>query len=224
MIAAVVPVKALAASKSRLAGGDRSRIEQLSLAMMGDVLEALLGVSRLARVVVVTPDHAVARAAESVGAEALLREDPGLNPAIEAAAAEVAPGPEDGVLVVLGDVAAASSADLSHLVGAVETPGVALAPSRDGGTSALLRVPRDVIPACFGADSARRHREAAAEAGVPCRELPLASLAIDVDVAADVRAILTCETLGKRTRAALGVLESDAVRPVAESPSGGPRT
>jgi 2-phospho-L-lactate guanylyltransferase len=128
------------------------------------------------------------------------------------------------VLVVLGDVAAASSADLSRLVGAVETPGAALAPSRDGGTSALLRVPRDVIPACFGADSARRHREAAAEAGVPCRVLPLASLAIDVDVAADVHAILTCETLGKRTRAALGALESDAVRPVAESPSGGPRT
>jgi len=224
VIAAVVPVKTLAASKSRLAGDDRRRIEQLSLAMMGDVLEALLGVPTLARVAVVTPDATVAREAESVGAEALLRDDPGLNPAIEAAAAEVAPQPDDGVLVVLGDVAAASSGDLARLVGAIQAPGVALAPSRDGGTSALLRLPRDVIEARFGPDSARRHREAASEAGVPCQVLSLASLAIDVDVAEDARAILACPTLGRRTRAALEALEPGLELRIGGCPERGPRT
>ena len=206
MIAAVVPVKALAGSKTRLAGGDRRAIEQLSLAMMGDVVDALLLVPALDRVVVVTPDEEVAREARSAGAEALLRDDPGLNAAIEAAAALVAPGPGDGVLVVLGDVAAASSDELSQLVASLEGSGVALAPSRDGGTSALLRIPRDAIPACFGADSAKRHRDEAARAGVPYRELLLPSLAIDVDVAEDARAILACETLGPRTRRALRLL------------------
>ena len=161
MIAAVVPVKALAESKSRLfPERPRGDVEALSLAMMGDVIACLRAVPALARVVVVTPDTAVARSAEAQGAEALLYTDPGLNPAIEAASAEVA-GPQDGVLVVLGDVAAADPAEVAELVGAAPARGVALAPSRDGGTSALLRRPPNVISACFGRDSAKRHREAA---------------------------------------------------------------
>lgn len=206
MIVALVPVKALAGAKSRLAPGDRDAIERLSLAMMGDVIEALLGVPALERVAVVTPDPTVAREASALGAQALLRDDPGLNAAIEAGAAQLAPSPEDGLLVVLGDVAAASTAELAQLIDAAPERGVALAPSRDGGTSALLRRPRDVIPAHFGADSAKRHREAAAHAGVPLCELALPSLAIDVDVADDVRAILGVASLGRRTRAALEAL------------------
>lgn len=206
MIVALVPVKALAGAKSRLAPGDRDAIERLSLAMMGDVIEALLGVPALERVAVVTPDPTVAREASALGAQALLRDDPGLNAAIEAGAAQLAPSPEDGLLVVLGDVAAASATELAQLIDAAPARGVALAPSRDGGTSALLRRPRDVIPAHFGADSAKRHREAAAHAGVPLCELALPSLAIDVDVADDVQAILGVASLGRRTRAALEAL------------------
>ena len=203
MIAALVPVKALAASKSRLAGGDRREIEALSLAMLGDVVEALRRVPELARVAVVTPDAAVADAARAAGADALLRADPGLNPAIEAASRELAPGAGDGVLVVLGDVAAVDPRDVSRLIRATPRPGIGLAPSRDGGTSALLRIPRGAIPARFGPDSAKRHRSEAERAGVPYVELSLPSLAIDVDVADDARAILACDTLGPRTRAAL---------------------
>ena len=76
------------------------------------------------------------------------------------------------------------------------------------GTSALFRLPRDVIRARFGADSAKRHREAAERAaGVSYRELSLPSLAIDVDVEKDAREILACPTLGRRTREALQRLE-----------------
>jgi 2-phospho-L-lactate guanylyltransferase len=210
MIAAAVPVKALAGAKSRLAPGDRAAIEHLSLAMMGDVLEALLGVPALARVAVVTPDETVAREALACGAEALLRDDPGLNPAIEAASAELAPEPDDAILIVLGDVAAATAAELAQLVEALPGRGAALAPSRDGGTSALLRRPRDVFPARFGPDSAKRHHEAALAAGVPLAILALPSLAIDVDVAEDVREILTVASLGRRTRAALEALVAPA--------------
>ena len=203
MIAAVVPVKALAESKSRLFP-ERARrdVEALSLAMMGDVITCLREVSGIARVVVVTPDPAVARSAEADGAHALVREQPGLNPAIEAACAEFA-GPDSAALVVLGDVAAADPREVAQLLDAAPARGVALAPSRDGGTSALLRRPCDVIPARFGRDSAKRHREAAAAAGAPLVELALPSLAIDVDLSEDARAILAQPTLGVRTRALL---------------------
>jgi 2-phospho-L-lactate guanylyltransferase len=201
--AAVVPVKALAEAKSRLfPERARSDVEALSLAMMGDLIACLKSAAGIARVVVVTPDSAVASAAQAQGAQALLRSEPGLNPAIEAASAAFA-GTGDGVLVVLGDVAAADPREIAQLLDAAPARGVALAPSRDGGTSALLRRPADVIPACFGPDSARRHREAAAAAKSALVELSLASLAIDVDRAEDARAILALPTLGARTRALL---------------------
>jgi 2-phospho-L-lactate guanylyltransferase len=208
MIGAVVPVKTLAASKSRLLphlGADGAR--RLCLAMLGDVLEALARVPQLARVAVVTPDAAVAAAARESGAEALLRPDPGLNPAVEAAAAELAPGPEDGVLVVLGDVAGVRGEDVAALLEAAPSRGVALAPSNDGGTAALLRVPRDVIPAGFGPGSAKVHRSLAERAGVVFREVPLPSLAIDLDEPEDLETFLCGDGSGPRTRALLRELE-----------------
>jgi 2-phospho-L-lactate guanylyltransferase len=213
MIAALVPVKALPAAKSRLLpylGADAAR--RLSIAMLGDVLEALARVPSLARVAVVTPDTTVAQAARDAGAEALLQPDPGLNPAVESAGALLAPGPEDGLLVVLGDVAGVSDAEIETLIGALSGRGVALAPSRDGGTSALLRIPRDVIPAGFGPGSAKVHRDLAERAGVPFHEVALPSLAIDVDEPADLEALRRGASAGPRTRALLRELDSNARR------------
>jgi 2-phospho-L-lactate guanylyltransferase len=211
VIAAVVPAKSLSGAKSRLLRGlPRPAVERLCLAMLGDVIDALRRVRGLARVAVVTPDAAVAAAARGAGAEVLLRPDPGLNEAIEAAAAAVAPGPDDGVLVVLGDVAGALPAELERLLAALPARGVALAASRDGGTCALLRVPRDVIAAGFGPDSARVHRERAARAGVPCVELALPSLGVDVDEPEDLAALRLSGGGGVRTRALLAELDVEA--------------
>lgn len=203
MIAGVVPVKSLDAPKSRL----RPRlgamgVRALTLAMLGDVVEALLAVPELSRVGVVTPDAAVAEFAREAGAEALLREDPGLNAAVDAAAAELT-GPGDAALTLLGDVAGARPEDLSRLVAAAPERGVALAPSRDGGTAALVRVPPRVVAGGFGPASARRHRELAEAAGVACVELALPSLAIDVDAAADLDDLLASDAAAPRTRALL---------------------
>jgi 2-phospho-L-lactate guanylyltransferase len=211
VIAAVVPAKALSGAKSRLLRElSRADVERLCLAMLGDVVAALRGVPALAHTVVVTPDQAVAAAARGAGAEVLLRPDPGLNAAIDAAAAIVAPGAEDGVLVVLGDVAGARSPEIERLLRALPGRGVALAASRDGGTCALLRVPRDVIPAAFGRGSAARHRELAARAGVTCVELDLPSLAIDVDEPEDLAALRETGGAGPRTQVVLEELAAAA--------------
>jgi 2-phospho-L-lactate guanylyltransferase len=211
VIAAVVPAKGLSGAKSRLLRElSRADVERLCLAMLGDVVAALRGVPALARVVVVTPDPAVAAAARGAGAEVLLRPDPGLNAAIDAAAAIVAPGAQDGLLVVLGDVAGARPPEIERLLRALPGRGVALAASRDGGTCALLRVPRDVIPAGFGPGSAARHRELAARAGVACVELDLPSLAIDVDEPEDLAELRESGSAGPRTRAILEELSAAA--------------
>jgi 2-phospho-L-lactate guanylyltransferase len=209
--AAVVPVKRLADSKSRLLPDlSRRELEALALAMAEDVLAALLATPEIERVAVATPDARVADAARELGAEALLGPDPGLNEAVEAAAAKLHLADDAPLLVVLGDVAAADPAELSQLFAELDTmppgPAAVMAPSRDGGTCALLRRPHDAFPARFGRGSAPRHRDAARAAGVELRELDLRSLALDLDCADDVEQFVEEETGGPRTRALLGQL------------------
>jgi 2-phospho-L-lactate guanylyltransferase len=209
--AAIVPIKSLSAGKSRLEGAlDRARLEQLCLAMMADVVSALLDCGVIDRVVVATPDGAAAEAARALGAEAFLGPDPGLNAAIERATQRLASEGAMLVMTVLGDVAAAEPADFRRLVEGVtdladETNGTAvgLAPAADGGTAALVRQPPDAIEARFGADSAARHRAECKRHDVPLRELDLASLRLDLDRVADVDAFLESGRSGSRTRAAL---------------------
>lgn len=211
MIAALVPVKQLAAGKSRLLPdlGEPQR-EALALAMLRDVLDALQRAERIDRVAVVTPDDGVARATEQAGAEAIRHPLPGLNRSLEAGAAALALAPDDGLLVVLGDVAGALPGDIDALCSALDPqtgPAVALAPASDGGTAALLRRPPDAIAACFGPDSAKRHREAAAAAGTACHEVVLPSLSIDLDTGSDIDAFLASPTGGPHTRALLATLQ-----------------
>jgi 2-phospho-L-lactate guanylyltransferase len=166
-------------------------------------------VRALDRIAVATPDPRLAEIAHKVGAEVLSASVVGLNPSIEAACAVLAPTADDAALVVLGDVAGAQAADIEALLDAGVRRGVALAPSNDGGTSALLRTPRDIIPAAFGPKSARAHRQLAASAGVSFEELALPSLAIDIDERADLEKFASSASAGTRTRALLRELLPD---------------
>jgi len=200
---ALIPVKRLAAGKSRLAAAlGRETTRQLTLAMLGDVVEATRASGCVDRIVVVTPDPEVAEAAVGFGAEARVADDPGLNAALDAASAALA-DPKGVLLVVLGDVAGARGEELAQLFAAADGtsgPVAALAPARDGGTAALLRRPPDAIPGRFGPDSAKAHRAAAEQAAVRFVELPLPSLAIDLDRIEDARALAAGDAAGPRTR------------------------
>jgi len=204
MIGALVPVKMLAATKSRMLPAlDRPAVEWLAIAMLGDVLEALQKVRALDRIAVATPDSRLADVARKFGAEWLADSVNGLNPAVEAGCARLAPARGDTALVVLGDVAGVQAADIETLLDAGKRSAVVLVPSNDGGTAALLRTPHDAIPAAFGPDSARAHRDLAASARVSFEELALPSLAIDIDERADLEAFARGATAGRRTLALL---------------------
>jgi 2-phospho-L-lactate/phosphoenolpyruvate guanylyltransferase len=220
MTIALIPVKRLEESKSRLLPelADAAR-QALTLAMLEDLIEALTRTGCIDRIAVTTPDPLVARRAEAAGAEVLLRPEPGLNAALEDAAERLAPSPAEALLIVLGDVAGALAADFRRLVdeaGEGKT-GVWLAPSADGGTSALLLRPARAIAFRFGPSSAARHREAAREARIAYHELPLPSLAIDLDQPEDLSAFLATSGGGTRTRALLESLRT-ANRPERSAP------
>jgi 2-phospho-L-lactate guanylyltransferase len=214
MSLAIVPIKHLSRGKTRLSSRlERGDLEQLSLAMLRDIVQALQQTPSVDRTAVVTPDESVASCASAAGAIALLRTDPGLNESIDTATRELA-APGESSLVILGDVAGALPDDLERMYGQLDRASnekhqmhssaprseVVLAPSRDGGTAALLRAPANAIPSRFGPQSCRAHREQAEQRGVSYRELALPSLAIDLDRPEDVDDFLAHTHGGKETR------------------------
>ncbi|CAG0964339.1 2-phospho-L-lactate guanylyltransferase [Myxococcaceae bacterium] len=214
MIAALVPVKRLEQSKSRLRPGlAPDTLRELTLAMLADVVDALRAAPEIGTVAVVTEDPKVASAASSFGARPLLRSDEGLNASLDGAREVLSREGATALLVVLGDVPGLSATDVRAIceAGAALGPrGAVLVPARDGGTAALLRTPPDVLESRFGPESAARHRDEATRNGVPFRELASAALAIDLDRPEDVEAFLAGPGAGPRTRAVLGVRDRAA--------------
>ena len=207
MTIALIPVKRLEESKSRLLPQlPDARRQALTLAMLEDLIDSLSQTTGIDRIAITTPDPVVAEHASRAGAEILMREEPGLNAALEDGRARLKPGDGEGFMIVLGDVAGALPSDFEKMIEAgkqSENPGVWLAPSSDGGTSALLQLPPSAIPCCFGRESAQRHQAAAETAGVAYHEIHLDSLSIDLDQPEDLEAFLKANSGGPRTRALL---------------------
>ncbi|KGM03682.1 2-phospho-L-lactate guanylyltransferase, partial [Cellulomonas cellasea DSM 20118] len=116
----VVPVKAAALGKTRLAGTlDPGARTALVRAMAGDTLAAVSTARAVARVVVVTGDAAFgATAAELPGVEVLAeRTAVGLDAAVGLGIARARDlAPHDGVAVVLGDLPALRPDELDDVL------------------------------------------------------------------------------------------------------------
>ena len=194
---AVVPVKDARVGKSRLAGvlADDARAD-LVREMAAATVGALLGSSRVAGVVLVTPDVPLAR--RLAGPDVVVVGDPGPPPG------DAAPGPHAGldaavlagarhalavapgapVVVVLGDLPSLTPTDVDAvLADAARWPRAHVADAAGTGTTVLTATwPWSVRPS-FGPGSSARH----AAAGHVLLDVPPTSGARhDVDVAADL--------------------------------------
>jgi len=204
MLTALVPVKALELSKSRLRTLlPPEVIRELSLAMLSDVLTALLQTPGIDRIAVATPDATVASAAKALRAQVLLRQDAGLNLSITNAATQLAQEGMTELLVVMGDLpgvtadALATMLDLRRELG---TTAVVIAVSNDGGTTALLRAPWNIIPNAYGPESASRHYDLAMRVKVPVRCIRTEGLLLDLDQPEDIEAFLASQSHAVHTR------------------------
>ncbi len=226
MIAALVPVKALRHSKSRLRPvlSDDHR-HALVLAMLEDVLRLLAGVPAVATTAVVSPDADVLAFARRFGAQAI-REPPlsvskGLNAALTFASDVLSGQGASSLLVLPVDVPLATTADIQAILDASHAnPSIVLCPSRSGGTNALALRPPGTIPFRFGHRSSAAHQREARARGLPLTVLPLPSLAFDIDRPNDLAAILA-EPNGTRSRELLASLPP---HPLILSPSKDERT
>lgn len=213
LVDALIPVRALGASKARLDGLlSRREREQLAGAMLEDVLAAVRATPALRRVWIVTSDAAAAALAEAHGAAVLPEVAAAgaspLNAALEGARTAILARDDapEALLVLPLDVPAISPATLTAFLRGLAAGGgplVRICPSRrDGGTSGLLLRPPAIIPFRYGADSAAAHARAGSAAGATVTLRPLPLLQDDVDVPEDIERLLR-GPCGERTRAVL---------------------
>jgi 2-phospho-L-lactate guanylyltransferase len=191
---AAVPVKGLGDPKSRLSTllSKDERIK-LTLAMMRDVLSALLGARGLAGVLAISPDRTVLDAACVAGADAECETTPaGYNHAVAQAARRLAGEGAGGVMVIPGDVPLVNTALVGELLarhGAA--PSVTIVPARDGdGTNALILSPPGLMAPAFGPGSFARHAGNARALGIEPTVLERPDLGLDIDTADDLGVLL----------------------------------
>jgi 2-phospho-L-lactate/phosphoenolpyruvate guanylyltransferase len=185
---AVVPVKDLRGTKSRLAPVlDPGARAGLTLYMMGRVVGAIREAG-IEDVCVVSPDRMVLEEAKRRGATPLIQESRGLNPALEEGRRRAMGLGASKLLVLPADLPLLDAEDvLAVLREAGGEPTVVIAP--DGarsGTNALLIQPPDVLPFAFGTGSFEAHVGAARRRGLDVRVCERSHLAFDLDTAGDL--------------------------------------
>jgi 2-phospho-L-lactate guanylyltransferase len=201
-IAIVLPVKPFHLAKRRLSPAlcEASRAN-LARAMLEDVLDVATDQSFGATVFVVTADSHVAQIATARGASVVPeRFASGMSHAVCRAVPDVRRAGLETLLVIPSDVPLITVDDVRAIlhVRANERDVVLVPARRDGGTNGMAYGSSVDMPLRFGEDSFERHADAATGCGLEPRRLWLERISLDVDMPADVEALLA---QGDATRA-----------------------
>jgi len=190
VIAALVPIKALSEVKERLASIlDPQERKALALAMLTDVVTALLGAASIAYLAVVSPDPEALQYAEKLGAHPIPEPSHtrGINASLSYGVYFLSQKGATAVLVVPADLPTLAPSLVDEVIQALPQPkGMAIVPSAEGGTNALALRPPQAIPFRFGPKSFTAHRREAVARGIPTVVLRLETLAYDVDSPQDL--------------------------------------
>ena len=180
-LAALIPVKAFAAGKTRLktALEDDDR-EQLARRLAAAVVQACGPLAPH----VVCDDDGVAHWATSLGASVIRVDGPGLNRAVRAGVSALAASGFQRALIAHADLA-----DPSGLVGLADRDGIVLVPDLDLAGTNVLVVPTDAgFSFSYGENSFARHLSEAERLGLPIHIVTDAGLGLDLDDPDDLAA------------------------------------
>jgi len=200
---AVVPIKRLAVAKQRLAAVLGDAREEFAFLLACRTLDILFQSSRLAGLIVVTPDPRIAAHAASRGACTLDDGDRPLNEACSLGLAAAAAKGASIAALMPSDLGALTAEGLSDVIDAYlrlrerAGPGaVGLVRCKEGtGTNMVLLDPAEPFQPSFGEQSFERHLEGLRERA---HEIESAPVSFDVDSPADLRRLAAM--LGEQTR------------------------
>ena len=193
---AVIPVKDLAGAKQRLAPvlAPKER-QELFLAMLEDVLAALVTTSSLDGIAMITRDANAREMARQVGAEVISEDkNDGQTAAVNFGIAQLMSRGVSTILQVPADVPLALASEFEQAITihrAVITPAVTIVPARDQqGSNCVLCSPPNALPLRFGNNSFYPHLDAARRLGIQPTILPLSGLGLDIDTPDDLTELL----------------------------------
>ena len=196
---AIIPVKGLVESKSRLARSlSPQDKKKLIIALLEDVLAAVKESQLFSRVLVVSPDINVEKEANLPPGTFLHQEGQGLNAGIQQSTLFALREKASSVAVLLADIPMMEPRDLKELysVGG-NAEKVVLAPSLKGGTNVMMREPPSIIAPAYGRWSFSTHIRAAQKAGFPVYSISNPRLSFDVDTLEDLIAVARKDPRGK---------------------------
>lgn len=184
---ALIALKAPSSAKGRLA--DILTLDERRLLverMLAHVLAALQASPQIAGIAIVTN--------EPIRGDDILRiDDPGqgLNRALSHGAATLAARGVTRVVMLHADLPLLTAGDVAALLDAAGPQGQSIAPDKTGQGSNALCLPLP-LPIClhFGADSQRRHQQAARQAGLRLPQVSTPGLALDIDERQDLERLI----------------------------------
>jgi 2-phospho-L-lactate guanylyltransferase len=187
---AIVPVKPLKRSKSRLSPvlSPKQR-ETLSRQMLEQTLHTLLQVSKIKGVLVVSRDNGALALGRKMGAQTLSESgSPELNASLTRTTQVVASWHGAGVLIVSSDIPLLETTDVEAMLKmGKRAPVVVLATDRRGdGTNAMLVRPPGLIEYRYGEGSFQKHIVEAEAAGADVKIYKSETIGLDVDIPADL--------------------------------------
>ena len=203
MPALLLPVKDLKNAKKRLMSAltPEERVG-LAEAMLADTIRAVQGVRAAEKIFVVTNYEPVMDLAEKNGWE-VLREERQISESdsVDAASRICEERGVRNLLRLPLDLPLVQPGDIDELLNVECTsPALVIVPSRDGtGTNAMLRTPPTLFPSHFGNGSFSKHLAEAGRAGARIIVRRNSRLEMDVDDAADLRALLEHDLSGTET-------------------------
>lgn len=195
-VCAVVPVKDLLETKSRLSPilnpGCRAG---LTIYMMGRVISTLREAG-VEEVCVVSPDRLVLEEAAKRGASPLRQKSRGLNPALEEGRRWAMERGASALLVLPADLPLLDAEDVRAVLKAAEESSVVISPDATRvGTNALMLRPPDAILFSFGLGSFGAHGRAVEQGGLTMTVCEREHLAFDLDTEQDLNRLGPLERL-----------------------------
>lgn len=198
---AIVPVKVLSEAKQRLHSCLGDKREELTLAMLKDVLNALSDSELVDCMACVTADPMVAALAAGHGALVVDEERVlGMNRAIRLGIEAARKHGAGRVVVMPADLPLASGMEIDRMLRALQSETAAdqpavigLSPAADGhGTNFLSLDARQPFETHFGDDSFQQHQACARAEHLPTLVLESSTLSFDIDCEQDLRNLISC--------------------------------
>lgn len=184
---AIIPVKGLTESKSRLSSylGDNRKL--LVDALLQDVLSSIVQSKVYAKVIVISPDESVAFLTRLYGASFLTQMGVGLNRAIEQTNRLAMRDGAQSVTIVLADIPLVLPEDFQEFMSlGGGNPRIVMAPSLKAGTNMMTASPPNLIRPRYGRWSYTKHLREAQALGLRAYSMTNDRVSFDIDTVNDL--------------------------------------